>query len=34
VAPSAPCVRRVAGSRVLTARRAPNHAPDDTIGGT
>ena len=34
VAPSTPCVRRVAGSRVLTACRAPKHAPDDTLGDT
>jgi len=34
VAPSTPCVRRVAGSRVLTAYRAPKHAPDDTLGDT
>ena len=32
LSPSAPCVRRVAGSRGLTARRAAKHAPVDTVG--
>ena len=32
LSPSAQCVRRAAGSRVLTARRAAKHAPDDTSG--
>jgi hypothetical protein len=34
VAPSSRRVRRVAGSRGLTARRAPNHALDRLPGGT
>ncbi len=32
--PSARCVRRAVGSRVLTARCAANHAPDDMVGGS
>ena len=32
LSPSAGCVRHAAGSRVLTARRVPIHASDDTFG--
>jgi hypothetical protein len=34
VLPSSVRVRRVAGSRVLTARRAAKHAREDMLGDT